>query len=227
MNKPFLNRIYYYIKKLKAIEYLGGKCMDCGENEQFKLCFHHRESKLKDEKLSLMFGKRWNLVRIELDKCDLLCFNCHMKLHYGVKERKEKRILLNFKGELLCEDCGYDECLASLDFHHIDPKDKDFRLSSIMHLNNIEDVKEIIENELNKCVVLCKNCHKYLHSDTRFFEDNKELIYSKMNNLMTAQPKLDREKIRYMYDNGVNQSDIAKYFKSSKSTISLIVKDFQ
>lgn len=227
--KPFLNRIYYYTKKLKAIEYLGAKCAKCGEDEQFKLCFHHTDSQLKDEQLSLMFGKRWELVKIELDKCELLCFNCHMETHYGSNDRKEKKILLEFKGKLSCEICGYDKCMASLNFHHIDPNNKDFRLASIMHLKyeNIQTLKKYIEDELDKCNVLCSNCHKYLHSDVEFFNINKELIYSKIDNLKTQQPKIDRLKIKKMYDDGVKQIDIAKYFNASKSTISLIIKSLK
>lgn len=59
-----------------------------------------------------------------------------------------------------CERCGYDKNLAALDFHHRDPKTKSFKLDmrSFSNLN-----LETIEEELNKCDLLCANCHREEH----------------------------------------------------------------
>lgn len=76
-------------KKLKAIEYLGGKCEKCGYKKcKRALTFHHRERKLKEGNLSLMFQNyNWEKIRKELDKCILVCFNCHMEIeeNYNLK----------------------------------------------------------------------------------------------------------------------------------------------
>lgn len=221
-----LNRIYYYAKKLKSINHLGGKCVNCGETEQFKLTFHHMIPNEKEYKVSDLFCKSWDVVKKEIEKCELLCFNCHMEKHYGQKDRKNKKILLDFKGQLSCEICGYNKCLAAIDFHHSDPNEKEFKLSSVMKIDNILLLKDEIENELNKCVVLCKNCHQYHHSNINFFNENKDLIYDKINNLRYKQSKIDRDIIKSMYDTGMSISEISKKLNASKSTISLIVKNF-
>ncbi len=55
-----------------------------------------------------------------------------------------------------CAICGYDKCTCSLDFHHSNPEDKKFGLHirSFRH-HPVEDYVA----ELNKCILLCRNCH--------------------------------------------------------------------
>lgn len=74
-------------QKLKemAVEYLGGKCIECGYNKCiWSLSFHHRNSKEKDFTISQNSTLRWDKIKNELDKCDLLCSNCHAELHYKI-----------------------------------------------------------------------------------------------------------------------------------------------
>lgn len=69
--------------KLKAIQYLGGKCIKC--NGEFLACvydFHHRDPKTKDYNVSQMLANSWEEVKKELNKCELLCANCHRIHHY-------------------------------------------------------------------------------------------------------------------------------------------------
>lgn len=55
-----------------------------------------------------------------------------------------------------CSICGYDKCLSALTFHHINPWDKDFEISSKMSW-------EAIVQELKKCALVCSNCHAEIH----------------------------------------------------------------
>ena len=52
-----------------------------------------------------------------------------------------------------CAICGYDKCDISLDFHHSNPKDKKY------NINLYRIANKDLTDELNKCVLLCKNCH--------------------------------------------------------------------
>ena len=71
------------IRKDRAIRYLGGKCDDCdGEFIRNVYDFHHRVAKDKVAELSSLWCKKWETIQEELDKCDLLCSNCHRIRHY-------------------------------------------------------------------------------------------------------------------------------------------------
>ena len=58
-----------------------------------------------------------------------------------------------------CIKCGYNKCIKALEFHHIDPAQKDFTIS-----NDHFKLKDAVE-ESKKCVLLCSNCHKELHDN--------------------------------------------------------------
>ena len=71
-------------KKLEAIQYLGGKCLDCdGVFHSSVYDFHHLNPKEKESKPSALFGNKFETLRKELDKCVLLCSNCHRIRHSG------------------------------------------------------------------------------------------------------------------------------------------------
>lgn len=68
------------------IEKLGGCCCRCGYDEFHRsLTFHHVEPEGKTAEPSRIFDPRYKTVdpEVEIDKCALLCFNCHHLIHYG------------------------------------------------------------------------------------------------------------------------------------------------
>lgn len=60
------------------------KCNNCGENHPATLDFHHRDGEKKDYNISSMAnsGCAWERILEEIDKCDVLCSNCHRKFHW-------------------------------------------------------------------------------------------------------------------------------------------------
>jgi len=70
--------------KTKAIQYKGGACEKCGYNKcEWALDFHHLDANLKDFSISQYIKLSWDKVRNELDKCIILCANCHREIHYN------------------------------------------------------------------------------------------------------------------------------------------------
>ena len=68
--------------KARAVKYLGGECIKCGyDKTNCALTFHHRDRADKEGEVGQMLDWSWNKLKKELDKCDLMCFNCHMELH--------------------------------------------------------------------------------------------------------------------------------------------------
>jgi 5-methylcytosine-specific restriction endonuclease McrA len=71
-----------------ALEYKGGSCQICGYTKSKRaLSFHHIDPKKKDFGISTRgFTRSWEKTRNELDKCILLCMNCHMEIHDGITQ---------------------------------------------------------------------------------------------------------------------------------------------
>ncbi len=71
-----------------------------------------------------------------------------------------KALCIDYKGGK-CILCGYCKCDSALEFHHIDPTKKDFSISN----SNKRELTEGIKQELDKCVLLCANCHREVHAN--------------------------------------------------------------
>jgi len=72
--------------KAMAIEYKGGKCNICGYNKYAgALDFHHIDEKTKKFDLSSKgLTRSWEKTKVEVEKCLLLCANCHREIHAGL-----------------------------------------------------------------------------------------------------------------------------------------------
>jgi hypothetical protein len=89
-------------------------------------------------------------------RTEKLCKPCSNK-RTTADQRRRKQELINYKGGK-CQTCGYCKYNGALDFHHIDPTKKEFAPSK---LNNWS--VERAKSELDKCVLLCSNCHREIH----------------------------------------------------------------
>jgi len=78
--------------------------------------------------------------------------------------RRKRERYRNYKIELLkifgekCAICGYNKCIAALEFHHKD-KNKDTNIKKAIH----ELSKQKTLKEAEKCIILCANCHREVH----------------------------------------------------------------
>lgn len=95
------------------------------------------------------------------------CVKIYKKQHYEnnkqyyidkAKTYKEKcrEELNSYKSKLICANCGESRWWL-LDFHHIDPSEKEGEISKLFNSPNK------LKRELDKCIVLCSNCHRDLH----------------------------------------------------------------
>lgn len=74
----------------------------------------------------------------------------------AVQRRRDKikRLAVEYKGGK-CSVCGYDTCIAALQFHHLDPTKKEFGVASKGHTRSWSRVRD----EIDKCILVCANCH--------------------------------------------------------------------
>lgn len=84
-------------KKLRELarEYRGGKCEICGYSKsQRALSFHHKDPKKKSFGISMKgLTRSWEKIRLEIDKCILLCANCHMEVHDGITQLPKETLV--------------------------------------------------------------------------------------------------------------------------------------
>lgn len=219
-------------KKLHLIELLGGKCEHCGETRFYVMNFHHDSEELeKSFNVASSCDLRLSNLIEESKKCILLCANCHQKHHMNTSNQYEKRTntkntLFEYMGTSACKCCGENDSRI-LTFHHT--RDKIFGISRWITNKNIKSVDNLdikIKDELDKCILLCHNCHLTEHHEHEFFENNKEIIIQKTRNIKENSKPLDKELVKQMYLGGMKQIEIARHFGTVKSTICDILKGF-
>ena len=95
---------------------------------------------------------------------------------YETHLEKEEAIKREFMDQLggICQSCGYNKCIRSLVFHHIDPSKKKFQLGKIRRKIRDFGMPAVIK-EVAKCQLLCHNCHSELHYNEQR-EKNRILI---------------------------------------------------
>jgi len=74
------------------------------------------------------------------------------------RRKKLKLMAVALKGGE-CQFCGYNRYVGALDFHHVDESIKKFDLSTRGLTRSWEKIKK----EIEKCVLVCSNCHREIH----------------------------------------------------------------
>lgn len=142
-------------------KYYGRKyCLTCspaGSKNSKKLCNYNNNSKLCSK------CARWKDVSefYFLRKRNLhsaYCKECH-KGYVQDKRLKLKIEAINYKGNK-CLDCSQQFIHQVYDFHHLDPAKKDFTVAELLDRLSWDEIK----TELDKCVLLCANCHRIRHT---------------------------------------------------------------
>jgi len=131
-------------------------------------------------KVCSMCGQEKPLEDFALNKTkrDGRAYNCkecqreYSKIHYknhsklyksrAVSRHSKKREEFHqYKTNLKCSVCRENRWWL-LDFHHINPEEKEYNMSRITDLSEAK-----VKEELSKCIVLCSNCHRDLHYKLR------------------------------------------------------------
>lgn len=140
------------------------KCLYCGKDtHNNKFCNRSCTAQYHNDKRDRYCHKHSQ----EKKKYNDGVYRCGQCTTDGVdKHRKETKLrAIEYKGGC-CNNCGYDKCVAALEFHHLDPSQKDFAISS-GHLS-----WEKVKTELDKCIMLCSNCHREVHYNEHLQKKN-------------------------------------------------------
>ena len=112
-----------------------------------------------------------------------------------------------------CEICGYDKNYAVLEFHHLDPSQKDFGISQNGNTRSWEEIK----TELDKCIMVCANCHRELH----YPEWNKDNLENRLDSYKKKE-KLnipEKEELEDKINSGKSKTEIAREYNISWNTL--------
>lgn len=127
------------------------QCFKCKVNKPKKEFY---KSKITKSKLSSYCKTCYNIITKKWQKEN-------KELYYATRKKKyneRKRFLTDYKKKLKCQICreGDPACLV---FHHRNPKEKDFYIACSIWGHSVETLMD----EIDKCDVLCANCHAKLH----------------------------------------------------------------
>lgn len=104
----------------------------------------------------------------------------------AARQKRKQELVYIMGGK--CTLCGYDKCIAALEFHHIDKNQKERQLSNGNCHSWEEDIKEV-----KKCALVCSNCHKEIEAfglevEITFDEEK----YQEINALKEQEKKVNR-----------------------------------
>lgn len=115
------------------------------------------------------------------------------------RRHKIKEMAIEYKGGC-CQCCGYSKSKRALEFHHLDPTEKDFNISHKGHSRSWERVKK----ELDKCILLCSNCHAEIHDGLIRFDltgvDKEEILNTYKWIKVTSFRETDYETLEEKYE---------------------------
>lgn len=141
----------------------NGKILRCPQCREKNRTRKNRTQKRYPEKKCEICGKSFipnNIVR-------KYCYDCSPAGSRRTRgsaitaiRRAIKKQLVSYKGGK-CERCGYDRSINALQFHHLNPREKDFDLS-VKYNSGCYDMKTFYK-EVDKCILVCANCHAEIH----------------------------------------------------------------
>lgn len=146
------------------------------------------------------------------------CMKCESEASI-LKKQKYKLKAIQYKG-CKCEKCGYDKNISALEFHHLDPDMKDFNITATHRC--WEEVKA----ELDKCILLCANCHRELHNPQSTIKNleetiqkHKDIIKDKKTKAKGCKYKFTLEEVNAKYAELKSWQLVADYYKISLATL--------
>jgi hypothetical protein len=130
-------------------------CLECSPfgSHNTKRLSNYENPPVDAKKVCINCGKKNVTNRDDYKYCSNSCRVSQKRKYY-------KRLGVEYKGGC-CVICGYDRCVRALHFHHLDPSEKDFSIAAKGYTRSWEKMK----NELDKCVLLCSNCHSEAHEN--------------------------------------------------------------
>lgn len=156
------------IKKARKLQFdnILYKCKICGNEFQPTTPRHYFCS----EKCKIENRKIWNKEKYKnLSETDRLKRQNARMERRQIQRTKLRNHIIKLKEESKCVICGESD-FRCLQFHHNDRNKKESNITEFVKMGcSIEK----LQKEINKCKILCANCHSKLHYNTRGLQNDK------------------------------------------------------
>lgn len=193
-----------WAKRLRAYNDLGGKCNKCGETDMFKLHFHHIDPTQKEFQISKITAHvPWPIIKQEIDKCILLCANCHTSLH-SEDSRKQFELLYDkiLEKSKVVENISRPELDSDYIYKLLKEKKSVATIGKLLGKDpsTILDIAERLQDKYGEKLFLTRE------------EYNKD------------KQKVDQDELISLVRNGESVKNIAKKFDSAQSTVYNLIR---
>lgn len=128
-------------------------CLDCSPFGQHNTKQLHVINQTEDKLCICSVCNKEYIANKQKGNSHVRCNTCYV----NQKRRTLKERAVKFMGGK-CKVCGYSKCNKALQFHHLNPQDKEFNISCTGVI-----AWEKLQKELKKCIMLCANCHAEIH----------------------------------------------------------------
>lgn len=138
----------------------------------------------------------------------------------SIKKRKhDLRQVLGGK----CCICGYDAIEEALDFHHVNPEEKEFGIGDSNAVTKALE-KQLIE--IKKCILVCANCHRGIHAGILSIPNDWKSFYNDdlAKQLLKEKEQFQTQKIHYCKNCGKPIDRHANYCTDCNKVLSRIVE---
>jgi uncharacterized protein YerC len=192
--KQYINR---WAKIIRGIEYLGGKCIKCGETDPVLLDFHHFNRENKKEDVSRILSA-WVFSECiaELNRCVLLCCKCHRKEHFDYEKFNNLKKYIDDRKSIVDK---------------VKSRKKQF-------YENVGEAERLVKEG---------ESFRNIHRITGITRDSIKRLASRIGvsrEDYTNKIDINEEEFIKMYNAGINYDDICKHFSISKFPLHRIRK---
>ena len=193
-----------WAKRLRAYNDLGGECNRCGETDIFKLHFHHVDPTKKEFQISKITAHvPWPIIKQEIDKCVLLCANCHTSLH---SEDSRKKFELLY--DKILEKSKVVEKISRPEL------DSDYIYKLLKEKKSIATIGKILGKDPSTILDIAE----------RLQDKYGEKLFLTREEYNKDKQKVDQDELISLVRNGESVKNIAKKFDSAQSTVYNLIR---
>ena len=151
--------------RLRVARYKEAKgCQLCPESVPEALIFHHRDPATKVYNISTIYRRSWEIIQKEIDKCDVLCQNCHQVVEYEGYDKdkvpdhkaRKRELVHAYQIEQGCADCDERNPIKLMSVYVAQSKKSREAITKMVLKGRPIDS---IRDALKLTYTICRNCY--------------------------------------------------------------------